>query len=281
MPINTSRRPFWPCHIRARTSGQQRCFTVTHRGDRPLLNGEPAGDGQARDDLLSNRSCLSRALVEDFKVNLNAARRPIDSYAMWGAANLIMDGLCSAGGFWYFQPWLIGQGRQRYDLAAWDPDNLADVPAVRVLAGRRPGQWTDAEWPQWEELAYVAISAHERITGQETASMRRWPHAVSRAPPALALPDAPGTSIASQKSSNACHGSRTCSPASNISRLELSARRKPRQYAGLLAAGKHPSLVALAHLAPDVRVDSASKPRRAINIGKQRSCRFDPGRPLL
>jgi hypothetical protein len=112
-------------------------------------------------------SRISRTHVEDFHVSLIAARRPIDTYAMWGAANLIMDGVCSTDGFWYFQPWLIGQGRYWYDFAAQNPDNLADLPAVRALVGRRPGQWTDAEWPQWEELAYVARSAHERITGQE------------------------------------------------------------------------------------------------------------------
>jgi hypothetical protein len=39
--------------------------------------------------------------------------------------------------------------------------------AVRALVGRRLSQWTDAEWPQWEELACVAPQAHERITGQE------------------------------------------------------------------------------------------------------------------
>jgi Protein of unknown function (DUF4240) len=112
-------------------------------------------------------SCISRIHVEDFQVNLNAARRPIDTYAMWGAANLIMDGLCSGDGFWYFQPWLIGQGRHWHELAARNPDNLADIPAVRGLAGRRSGQWTSAEWPEWEELAHAANRVHERITGQE------------------------------------------------------------------------------------------------------------------
>ena len=107
-----------------------------------------------------------RTSVEDFQVHLNAARRPIDTYAMWGAANLIMDGLCSGDGFWYFQPWLIGQGRHWHEVAARSPDDLSDIPAVRALAGRRPSQWTDAEWPDWEGLAYVANRAHERITGK-------------------------------------------------------------------------------------------------------------------
>jgi hypothetical protein len=86
---------------------------------------------------------------------------------MWGAAHQIMDGLCSCDGFWYFQPWLIGQGRQSWQRAAEDPDNLIDIPAVRALAGRSHGEWTNAEWPQWEELDYVAGRAHDQITGQE------------------------------------------------------------------------------------------------------------------
>jgi hypothetical protein len=112
-------------------------------------------------------SYASRTDIVDFHVHLDTARRPIDTYAMWGAASQIMDGLCSDDGFWYFQPWLIGQGQHWYQLAARNPDNLADIPAVRTLAGRRRSQWADAEWPEWEELDYVASSVHDQITGQE------------------------------------------------------------------------------------------------------------------
>lgn len=109
----------------------------------------------------------SRTDIVDFQVHLDTARRPIDTYAMWGADSLIMDGLCSADGFWYFQTWLIGQGQHWYQLAAHNPDNLAEVPAVRRLAGRQTSQWADAEWPEWEELDYVASSVHDQVTGQE------------------------------------------------------------------------------------------------------------------
>jgi len=71
-------------------------------------------------------SRVSRTHIVDFQVHLDATRRPIDTHAMWGAANLIMDGLCSDDAFWYFQPWLIGQGQHWYQLAARNPDNLAD-----------------------------------------------------------------------------------------------------------------------------------------------------------
>ena len=112
-------------------------------------------------------SHFSRTDIVDFHVHLDTARQPIDTYAMWGAASLIMDGLCSDDGFWYFQPWLIGLGQHWYQLAARNPDNLADVPTIRMLAGRRPSQWADAEWPQWEELDYVASSVHDQVTGRE------------------------------------------------------------------------------------------------------------------
>jgi hypothetical protein len=80
-------------------------------------------------------SRVSRTHILDFQIHLDAARRPIDTYAMWGAVDQIMDG-SSTDGFWYFQPWLIGQGRYWYEHAVRDPDNLADIPAIRALAGR-------------------------------------------------------------------------------------------------------------------------------------------------
>lgn len=112
-------------------------------------------------------SRVSRTHIADFQVHLDTTRRPIDTYAMWGAAYLIMDGLCSGDSFWYFQPWLIGQGQHWYQLAARNPDNLAEVPAVRALADRRPRQWADTEWPEWEALANVARRAHDHVTGQK------------------------------------------------------------------------------------------------------------------
>jgi hypothetical protein len=61
----------------------------------------------------------------------------------------------------------IGQGRKWYEHAARDPDNLADVLGVRVLSGRRSREWSNGEWPQWEELSYVAVRVHGDLTGQD------------------------------------------------------------------------------------------------------------------
>ena len=89
---------------------------------------------------------------------------------MLGAANQIMDGLCSGDSFWYFQPWLIGQGRHWWRHAAQHPDNLADLPAVQALAGRRPQDWPDPEWPDWDDLAHVAARAYDHVTGHITGN---------------------------------------------------------------------------------------------------------------
>lgn len=48
-----------------------------------------------------------------------------------------------------------------------NPDNLADLPAVRALAGRPRHQWAEEERPWWEELAYIAPRVHDRLTGRE------------------------------------------------------------------------------------------------------------------
>jgi Protein of unknown function (DUF4240) len=131
-------------------------------------SGEEATDPRRRAEWLEYR--LSRIGVDhivDFEIHLHAARGPIDTSDMIGAANQIMDGLCSGDGFWYFQPWLIGQGRRWWQHAVQAPDNLADVPAVQALAGRRPQDWAKTEWPAWEELAAVAPAAYDRVTGEE------------------------------------------------------------------------------------------------------------------
>jgi len=73
-------------------------------------------------------------------------------------------------GFWLFLERSAREttGPQHwYQLAARNPDNRADNPAVQALAGRRPIQWANAEWPEWEELAYVASRVHDHVTGQE------------------------------------------------------------------------------------------------------------------
>jgi hypothetical protein len=117
---------------------------------------------------------LSKLAPEDivaFDRHLTEVRRGVDTWAMWGAAYLICDSLCSDDGFWYFQAWLVGLGREAFERVAADPDELAGVPQIQRLAGRPVEDWADAEWPDWESLDYVASEASERVTGEEYAGV--------------------------------------------------------------------------------------------------------------
>ncbi|GAA4586841.1 hypothetical protein BJY16_008038 [Actinoplanes octamycinicus] len=121
--------------------------------------------GRARDTLagredwlVSVLSRLDRTHIEDFEMRLQECRDRIDNAAVWGAADVLLDG-CSTDGFWYFQCWLIGQGREAFERVAADPDALATLPSVHRLTRPRR-DWADEEWPWWEALAYVARAAY-------------------------------------------------------------------------------------------------------------------------
>lgn len=105
--------------------------------------------------------------VVDFETHLTTQRKRVDTWQMWGVGSYLMQGLCSTDGFFYFQPWLVGLGRETFERVAADPDALADVPAVRRLAGRSVDEWDDDEWPEWEWLNSVAEDAYARVTGEE------------------------------------------------------------------------------------------------------------------
>lgn len=105
--------------------------------------------------------------VIDFELHLAAARKRVDTWLMWDAANHLMADRCSTDSFFYFQPWLVGLGRAAFERVAADPDALAELSEVRALAGRPLSDWTDDEWPEWESLNYVALYAYERVTGED------------------------------------------------------------------------------------------------------------------
>lgn len=83
------------------------------------------------------------------------------------AANRIRGGLCSDDGFDCFALWLVAQGRGTHEAVIADPDVLADASEVRALAGRHVREWHDDEWPEWEELDYVAREVFDELTGQD------------------------------------------------------------------------------------------------------------------
>jgi len=97
----------------------------------------------------------------DFVQLLSTTREPANSYRLWRAADIILDGGCSTDGFHDFQMWLVGLGRAAYDAAIADPDTLAAVPAVQRLASL-PRPWQDQDYPLWESLEYVACEIGEQ-----------------------------------------------------------------------------------------------------------------------
>lgn len=94
---------------------------------------------------------ISRSHLLDFVQLLSATRESANTYRLWRAADIMMDGRCSTDGFHYFQMWLVGLGREAYEAAIADPDSLALVPEVRRLASR-PRPWQDDDYPMWESL---------------------------------------------------------------------------------------------------------------------------------
>ena len=103
--------------------------------------------------------------IAEFELHLMTQRKRADTWLMWGAAWTIMQGWCSDDGFFYFQPWLVGRGREAFEQAAGDPDSLAGVPQIRRLASRPRSDWYSDEWPEWEALNYVARTVCEHAAG--------------------------------------------------------------------------------------------------------------------
>jgi hypothetical protein len=100
----------------------------------------------------------------DFQDHLDAQTDRVSTWLMWHAASLIRGG-CGDDSFSRFRAWLVGLGPDVVDRVADDPDRLADQPEVQRLAGRHWRTWADAEWPDWEELEFVAVHEYERRFG--------------------------------------------------------------------------------------------------------------------
>ncbi|MEW1552175.1 DUF4240 domain-containing protein [Streptomyces tsukubensis] len=110
---------------------------------------------------------LPAEAVVEFQAHLEAACDAVTMEALLPAVMRIESGLCSDDGFEYFTRWLVAQGRQTYEAVLADPDALADIPGVRALAGRDIRVWRDDEWPEWEELSYVAKEAFDALAGED------------------------------------------------------------------------------------------------------------------
>ena len=105
-------------------------------------------------------AALPPSQAVEFALRLDEVRRRVDTWAHWHAAHVICGGLCSDDGFFYFQAWLVGQGRAVFESVVSSPDALASLPHVRFLASRGGVHaWADEDWPDWEGLDEVAGEA--------------------------------------------------------------------------------------------------------------------------
>ncbi|MEK2493663.1 DUF4240 domain-containing protein [Kitasatospora purpeofusca] len=131
------------------------------------LSRRPGGRHERLEWLRGALRLGSAAEAVEFQARLEAACAAVATGALWSAADRIEGGLCSDDGFDYFALWLVAQGQETYGAVLADPDALAGVPEVLALVGRPLREWRDDEWPEWEELDYVAQEVFGELTGRQ------------------------------------------------------------------------------------------------------------------
>lgn len=92
--------------------------------------------------------------VIDFARLFEARFQRAYRHDLWAAAHLLLDG-ASEDTFDYFRCWLIGQGREVFEGALAEPDDLADLLP----------EFDEEEDGEAEDLGYAADEAYERLTG--------------------------------------------------------------------------------------------------------------------
>lgn len=106
--------------------------------------------------------------IIDFASWMQETRRRADTYLTWGAARALhlVGGLDSV---WYFHMWLVGLGRETFERVTSNPDTLAEIPEVRRFLAMQRDRTprTDEDWPEFEELDYVAGKAWRQATGKD------------------------------------------------------------------------------------------------------------------
>ncbi|GAA2660259.1 DUF4240 domain-containing protein [Streptomyces vastus] len=113
------------------------------------------GDPEEQADLLVERLLgLDPDSVLDFARHFEARYNRAYTWDLWGAAWILLDG-ASDDAFDFFRCWLIGQGREVYEHAVHDPDQLAELLP----------DFDDEVDGDGEELGYAADEAYEQLTG--------------------------------------------------------------------------------------------------------------------
>ena len=113
------------------------------------------GDPVEQADLLVERLVgLSPDEVIDFARLFEARLARAYRWDLWGAADLLLGG-AGDDAFDYFCCWLIGQGREVFEGALAEPDDLAELVA----------DFDEDVDGDAEELGDAADRAHEQLTG--------------------------------------------------------------------------------------------------------------------
>lgn len=106
---------------------------------------------------------LSPSELVDFDVTLTKVTDEAYLHPLWLAADLI-EGGCGDDGFMDFRDGLVLQGRAAFTRAIADPDTLADLPVVQLMAA------DDGGWLGYESISYLVERAYRQVKG-ETASL--------------------------------------------------------------------------------------------------------------
>ncbi|MFC9329101.1 DUF4240 domain-containing protein [Kitasatospora sp. NPDC057015] len=118
---------------------------------RDAAEGDP--DEQA-DRMVERLAQLTPDDVIDFARLFEARFQRAYRTDLWGAAHLLLDG-ASEDAFDYFRCWLIGQGREVFEGALQEPDDLAELVP----------DFDEEEDGDAEDVGYAADEAYEQLTG--------------------------------------------------------------------------------------------------------------------
>ncbi|MER6144190.1 DUF4240 domain-containing protein [Streptomyces sparsogenes] len=138
------------------------------------------GDPEDQSDLLVERlSQLDPDAVLDFARHFEARANRAYRWDLWGAAQLLL-GDVDDDAFDAFRYWLIGQGREVFEGALHDPDNLAEL--LEDFDERVDGDC--------EDLGFAADEAYEQLTGAVLPDLGLPSRPAEPAGPVLDLEDA-------------------------------------------------------------------------------------------
>lgn len=120
-------------------------------GSREAAEGDPEEQAEVLTERLTG---LDPDAVVDFARHFEARYNRSYTWDLWAAASVMLDG-ATDDVFDSFRCWLIGQGREIFEGALHEPDELATLV----------GEFDEEVDGDAEELGYAADEAYEQLTG--------------------------------------------------------------------------------------------------------------------